>query len=159
MLLGPSPPALLLRCKVQEMELGSSASSDRRGDVRRHSCRVQASHGCVGTLAPFTSRLYARCHARHFSWLCSEENRWKGLEAYPLSCFFQPQISKRGYMVDVHKSVQMVTVGITFSSPGLPIPDVMLLARPAGSHAVHARCDRDNNGRGLKSAKSLELTR
>ncbi|KAM5217690.1 Golgi-associated RAB2 interactor protein 6-like [Hipposideros larvatus] len=69
------------------------------------------------------------------------------------------QISKRGYMVDVHKSVQMVTVGITFSSPGLPIPDVMLLARPAGSHAVHARCDRDNNGRGLKSAKSLELTR
>ncbi|XP_074170196.1 Golgi-associated RAB2 interactor protein 6 [Rhinolophus sinicus] len=69
------------------------------------------------------------------------------------------QVSKRGYVVDVHNSVQMVTVGITFSSPGLPIPDVMLLARPAGGHAVSARLDRGTNGKGHKSAKSLELTR
>lgn len=81
------------------------------------------------------------------------------METDPLSSFFQPQVSKRGYLVDGHNSVQMVTVGVTFSSPGLPIPDVMLLARPAGGHAVSARRDRGTNGKVLKSANSLELTR
>nr|XP_008508373.1 PREDICTED: protein FAM71C-like isoform X1 [Equus przewalskii] len=69
------------------------------------------------------------------------------------------QISKRGEVIDVHNSVQMVTVGITYTSPNLTIPDVMLLARPAVSCAVNARHDRDTSGRGFKSAKSLELTR
>lgn len=81
------------------------------------------------------------------------------MEADLLSSAFQPQVSKRGYVVDAHNSVQMVTVGITFSSPGLPIPDVMLLARPAGGHALSARRDRGTNGKRLESAKSLELTR
>nr|XP_010952274.1 PREDICTED: protein FAM71C [Camelus bactrianus] len=69
------------------------------------------------------------------------------------------QVSKRGEVIDVHNSVQMVTVGITFSSPNLTIPDVMLLARPVASCAVSARHDKDTQGRGFKSAESLELTR
>ncbi|XP_036910974.1 protein FAM71C-like [Sturnira hondurensis] len=69
------------------------------------------------------------------------------------------QISKRGEVIDVHNSVQMVTLGIAYTSPNLVIPDVMLLARPAVSCAVGAKHDQHTQGRGLKSAKSLELTR
>ncbi|XP_004423090.1 PREDICTED: protein FAM71C-like [Ceratotherium simum simum] len=69
------------------------------------------------------------------------------------------QISKRGEVIDVHNSVQMVTVGIAYTSPNLTIPDVMLLARPAVSCAVNARHDRDTQGKAFKSTKSLELTR
>ncbi|XP_014396392.1 PREDICTED: rab GTPase-activating protein 1-like isoform X4 [Myotis brandtii] len=69
------------------------------------------------------------------------------------------QISKRGEVIDVHNSMQVVTVGIAYTSPSLTIPDVMLLARPAVSCAVYARHDQHTQGRGLKSAKTLELTR
>ncbi|XP_072809135.1 Golgi-associated RAB2 interactor protein 6-like [Vicugna pacos] len=69
------------------------------------------------------------------------------------------QVSKRGEVIDVHNRVEMVTVGITFSSPNLTIPDVMLLARPVMSCAVNARHDKHTRGRGFKSADSLELTR
>uniref|UniRef100_A0A8D1NPL3 Golgi associated RAB2 interactor protein-like Rab2B-binding domain-containing protein n=2 Tax=Sus scrofa TaxID=9823 RepID=A0A8D1NPL3_PIG len=69
------------------------------------------------------------------------------------------QISKRGEVLDVHNSVQMVTVGIAYTDPNLAIPDIMLLARPALSCAANARHDKDTQGRGLKSIKSLELTR
>ncbi|XP_074056939.1 Golgi-associated RAB2B interactor protein 3-like isoform X2 [Macrotis lagotis] len=40
------------------------------------------------------------------------------------------EISKRGEVIDVHNRVRMVTVGIASISPILPLPDVMLLARP-----------------------------
>ncbi|XP_074133211.1 Golgi-associated RAB2 interactor protein 6-like [Sminthopsis crassicaudata] len=40
------------------------------------------------------------------------------------------QISKRGEVIDVHNRVRMVTVGIASTSPILPLPNVMLLARP-----------------------------
>ncbi|XP_006767101.1 PREDICTED: protein FAM71C-like [Myotis davidii] len=69
------------------------------------------------------------------------------------------QISKRGEVIDVHNSMQVVTVGIAYTSPSLTIPDVMLLARPAVSCAVFARHDQHTQGRGLKSVKTLELTR
>lgn len=55
--------------------------------------------------------------------------------------------------------MQVVTVGTAYTSPRLTIPDVMLLARPAVSCAVGAKRDRHTQGWGLKSAKSLELTR
>uniref|UniRef100_A0A8C8XZ81 Golgi associated RAB2 interactor protein-like Rab2B-binding domain-containing protein n=1 Tax=Panthera leo TaxID=9689 RepID=A0A8C8XZ81_PANLE len=54
------------------------------------------------------------------------------------------QITKRGEVIDVHNRVRMVTVGIASTSPILPLPDVMLLARP---------------GKGHKATKTLELTR
>lgn len=53
----------------------------------------------------------------------------------------------------------MVTVGIAYTDPNLAIPDIMLLARPALSCVANARHDKDTQGRGLKSIKSLELTR
>lgn len=62
-------------------------------------------------------------------------------------------------MIDVHNSVQMVTVGIAYTSHDLTTPDIMLLAQPAVSWAVSTRSDWDTQGRGLKSTKSLELTR
>ncbi|XP_028382220.1 protein FAM71A-like [Phyllostomus discolor] len=69
------------------------------------------------------------------------------------------QISKRGEVIDVHNSVQMVTLGIAYTSPNLVIPDVMLLARPAVGCTIDAKHDLHTQGRALKSAKSLELTR
>ncbi|XP_027794368.2 Golgi-associated RAB2 interactor protein 3 [Marmota flaviventris] len=69
------------------------------------------------------------------------------------------QISKKGEVIDVHNRVRMVTVGIASTSPILPLPDVMLLARPAKVCEEHARCGRPIKGRGRKSAKTLELTR
>ncbi|XP_053073899.1 Golgi-associated RAB2 interactor protein 6-like [Acinonyx jubatus] len=69
------------------------------------------------------------------------------------------QINKRGEVIDVHNSVQMVTVGIAYTSQNLTIPDIVLLAQPAVSYAVSARNDQDTHGKGFKSTKSLELTR
>ncbi|MBZ3875712.1 Protein FAM71B [Sciurus carolinensis] len=69
------------------------------------------------------------------------------------------QISKKGEVIDVHNRVRMVTVGIASTSPILPLPDVMLLARPAKVCEEHARRGRPIKGRGRKSAKTLELTR
>ncbi|XP_076711845.1 Golgi-associated RAB2 interactor protein 3 [Callospermophilus lateralis] len=69
------------------------------------------------------------------------------------------QISKKGEVIDVHNRVRMVTVGIASTSPILPLPDVMLLARPAKVCEEHARRGRTIKGRGRKSAKTLELTR
>ncbi|XP_068964354.1 Golgi-associated RAB2 interactor protein 3-like isoform X2 [Petaurus breviceps papuanus] len=40
------------------------------------------------------------------------------------------EINKRGKLIDVHNQVHMVTVGIASTSPVLPLPNVMLLARP-----------------------------
>uniref|UniRef100_A0A8D0T0G2 Golgi associated RAB2 interactor protein-like Rab2B-binding domain-containing protein n=1 Tax=Sus scrofa TaxID=9823 RepID=A0A8D0T0G2_PIG len=48
------------------------------------------------------------------------------------------QITKRGEVIDVHNRVRMVTVGIASTSPILPLPDVMLLARPATGCDEHA---------------------
>ncbi|VTJ75228.1 Hypothetical predicted protein [Marmota monax] len=69
------------------------------------------------------------------------------------------QITKKGEVIDVHNRVRMVTVGIASTSPILPLPDVMLLARPAKVCEEHARRGRPIKGRGRKSAKTLELTR
>lgn len=69
------------------------------------------------------------------------------------------QISKKGEMIDVHNHVQMVTVGIVSTSPVLPLPDVMLLARPTKVCEDCARHALPAKGRGLKSEKTLELTR
>lgn len=54
------------------------------------------------------------------------------------------QVSRRGDVVDVHNSVQMVTVGMVRTSPHLVLPDVMLLA---------------SQRRGNPSAHNLELRR
>ncbi|XP_006886001.1 PREDICTED: protein FAM71B-like [Elephantulus edwardii] len=64
------------------------------------------------------------------------------------------QVSKKGEVIDVHNHVRMVTVGITSTSPVLPLPDVMLLARPARGCE-----DRPTKKRGRKNTKNLELTR
>ncbi|XP_069340415.1 Golgi-associated RAB2 interactor protein 3 [Eulemur rufifrons] len=69
------------------------------------------------------------------------------------------QISKKGEVIDVHNRVRMVTVGIASTSPILPLPDVMLLARPAKICEEHARQGWFTKGRGRKTAKALELTR
>ncbi|XP_037352358.1 Golgi-associated RAB2 interactor protein 4 [Talpa occidentalis] len=68
------------------------------------------------------------------------------------------QITKRGEVIDVHNRVRMVTVAVASTSPMLPMPDVMLLARPATGledHAGRAQA----RGKGRKGAKALELTR
>ncbi|XP_038185000.1 protein FAM71B [Arvicola amphibius] len=69
------------------------------------------------------------------------------------------QISKKGEVIDVHNRVRMVTVCIASTSPVLPLPDVMLLARPAKVCEEHARRARFIKGRGRKPLKTLELTR
>lgn len=69
------------------------------------------------------------------------------------------QISKKGEMIDVHNRVRMVTVGIASTSPILPLPDVMLLARPTKVCEEHTKRIRSTKGRGRKPAKTLELTR
>lgn len=69
------------------------------------------------------------------------------------------QISKRGEVIDVHNRVRMVTVCIASTSPVLPLPDVMLLARPAKVCDEHARRARFIKGKGCKPSKTLELTR
>ena len=43
------------------------------------------------------------------------------------------QISKRGEVIDVHNSVQMVPVGVAYTSPNLTTSDVILPARLAVS--------------------------
>ncbi|XP_039105399.1 protein FAM71B [Hyaena hyaena] len=69
------------------------------------------------------------------------------------------QISKKGEVIDVHNRVRMVTVGIASTSPILPLPDVMLLARPTKVCEEHARHTRTTKGRCRKPTKTLELTR
>ncbi|XP_039078476.1 protein FAM71B-like [Hyaena hyaena] len=76
-----------------------------------------------------------------------------------LSSFFQQLINKRGEVIDVHNSLQMVTVGTAYTSHNLTISGIMLLAQPAVSCAVRARNDQDTRGKGHRSIKSLELTR
>ncbi|KAL6064411.1 hypothetical protein STEG23_006845 [Scotinomys teguina] len=68
------------------------------------------------------------------------------------------QITKRGEVIDVHNRVRMVTVGIACTSPVLPLPDVMLLARPApGGEDFPGHGQ--TKGKKRKAAKTLELTR
>lgn len=69
------------------------------------------------------------------------------------------QISKKGEVIDVHNRVRMVTVGIASTSPILPLPDVMLLARPTKVCEEHARHTQTTKGRCRKPTKTLELTR
>ncbi|XP_008071763.1 protein FAM71A [Carlito syrichta] len=69
------------------------------------------------------------------------------------------QITKRGEVIDVHNRVRMVTVGIACTSPILPLPDVMLLARPATGCEEHAGRGQARKKRSRKTAKALELTR
>lgn len=70
------------------------------------------------------------------------------------------QITKRGEVIDVHNRVRMVTVGIACTSPILPLPDVMLLARPAPCDDFPARGQSNSNkGKKRKAGKTLELTR
>lgn len=80
-------------------------------------------------------------------------------ETMLLSSFFQQQINRRGEVIDVHNTVQVVTVGIACTSHHLTMPDVMLLAQPAVSCMVNARNDQDTQRKDLRSTKSLELTR
>ncbi|XP_065749919.1 Golgi-associated RAB2 interactor protein 4-like [Phocoena phocoena] len=69
------------------------------------------------------------------------------------------QITKRGDLLDVHNCVCMVTVGITSSSPVLPLPDTMLLARWATGCDEHAEHSQAAKGKSHEAAKTLELTR
>ncbi|XP_021108292.1 protein FAM71A, partial [Heterocephalus glaber] len=64
------------------------------------------------------------------------------------------QITKRGKLTDMQNRGHFVTVGVTCTSPILPIPDVMLLARQATS------CDSQAPKRkNRKAEEPLELTR
>ncbi|XP_077923825.1 Golgi-associated RAB2 interactor protein 6-like isoform X4 [Halichoerus grypus] len=69
------------------------------------------------------------------------------------------QINRRGEVIDVHNAVQMVTVGVAYTSRHLTMPDAMLLAQPAVSCAVRARNDQDAQRKDLRSTERLELTR
>ncbi|XP_032014376.1 Golgi-associated RAB2 interactor protein 3 [Hylobates moloch] len=69
------------------------------------------------------------------------------------------QINKKGEVIDVHSRVRMVTVGIVCTSPILPLPDVMVLARPIKICEEHVRRGRFAKGRGRSPVKTLELTR
>lgn len=69
------------------------------------------------------------------------------------------QITKRGEVIDVHNRVRMVTVGIACTSPILPLPDVMLLARPAPGCEDFPGRGQTIKGKSRKAAKALELTR
>ncbi|XP_033708479.1 Golgi-associated RAB2 interactor protein 4-like [Tursiops truncatus] len=69
------------------------------------------------------------------------------------------QITKRGDLIDMHNCVCMVTVGITSSSPVLPLPDTMLLARWATGCEEHAEHSQAAKGKSHEPAKTLELTR
>ncbi|XP_057383870.1 Golgi-associated RAB2 interactor protein 4-like [Balaenoptera acutorostrata] len=69
------------------------------------------------------------------------------------------QITKRGDVIDVHNCVCMVTVGMASSSPVLPLPDIMLLARWATGCEEHAERSQATKGKSHKAAKTLELTR
>ncbi|XP_004477969.1 Golgi-associated RAB2 interactor protein 6-like [Dasypus novemcinctus] len=69
------------------------------------------------------------------------------------------QINKRGELIDVHNRVQVMTVGIASTSPSLPLPDVMLLARPADPREEYATSGPDAQREGPKPSKPLELTR
>ncbi|XP_007537919.1 Golgi-associated RAB2 interactor protein 6-like [Erinaceus europaeus] len=69
------------------------------------------------------------------------------------------QISKKGKVIDVHNSVQMVTVGIAATSPNLTIPDVMLLAQPTSGYAGSNKHSEDTYGKDDKSMRTLELIR
>ncbi|XP_029441201.1 protein FAM71E1 [Rhinatrema bivittatum] len=59
------------------------------------------------------------------------------------------QVTKRGEVVDIHNQVTLVTLGIAATSPILPLPNVMLLARPM--------CDTCNYE--TSSPESLQLSR
>uniref|UniRef100_A0A8C6C7R2 Golgi associated RAB2 interactor protein-like Rab2B-binding domain-containing protein n=1 Tax=Monodon monoceros TaxID=40151 RepID=A0A8C6C7R2_MONMO len=69
------------------------------------------------------------------------------------------QITKRRDLIDVHNCVCMVTVGITSSSPVLPLPDTMLLARWATGCEEHTEHSQAAKGKSHEAAKTLELTR
>nr|XP_058915714.1 Golgi-associated RAB2 interactor protein 4-like [Kogia breviceps] len=69
------------------------------------------------------------------------------------------QITKRGHVIDVHNCVCTVTVGIASTSPVLPLPDIMLLARRATGCEQHAEHSQPTKGKSHKVAKTLELTR
>ncbi|XP_057383792.1 Golgi-associated RAB2 interactor protein 4-like [Balaenoptera acutorostrata] len=69
------------------------------------------------------------------------------------------QITKRGDVIDVHNCVCTVTVGMASSSPVLPLPDIMLLARWATGCEEHAERSQATKGKSHKAAKTLELTR
>ncbi|KAM5295321.1 Golgi-associated RAB2 interactor protein 4 [Glossophaga mutica] len=69
------------------------------------------------------------------------------------------QTTKRGEVIDVHNHVRVVTVGITSTSPILPLPDVMLLACPAPGCEAHAGRGKGTKGKSRKASRTLELTR
>lgn len=69
------------------------------------------------------------------------------------------QITRRGEVIDVHNHIRMVTMGIASTSPALPRPDVMLLARPAPGLEEHAGRSQVTKGKRRTAAKTLELTR
>ncbi|XP_037658520.1 protein FAM71C-like [Choloepus didactylus] len=69
------------------------------------------------------------------------------------------QVNKRGELIDVHNRVRVMTVGIASTSPCLPLPDVMLLARPAVLSKEGARHGHNPPRGGHKPTKTLELTR
>lgn len=69
------------------------------------------------------------------------------------------QISKRGEVVDVHNRVRTVTVAVASTSPTLPLPDVMLLARPHTGCEEDSRRGQATKGKGRKASRTLELTR
>ncbi|XP_059002394.1 LOW QUALITY PROTEIN: Golgi-associated RAB2 interactor protein 4-like [Mustela lutreola] len=69
------------------------------------------------------------------------------------------QVTKRGEVVDVHNRIRMMTVGIASTSPSLPLPDVLLLARPATGCEQYSDQGHATKGKGRKASTTLELTR
>lgn len=74
------------------------------------------------------------------------------------SCAHVFQVSKQGGILDVHNQVQQVRVAIAATSPGLPVPDVLLLARPV-LHPQHLQPNLQHRYRPRARNKKFELTR
>ncbi|XP_016074699.1 PREDICTED: protein FAM71A [Miniopterus natalensis] len=69
------------------------------------------------------------------------------------------QITRKGDVIDVHNHVRVVTMGITCTSPVLPLPDVMLLAHQATCWEELGGHSKVTRRKTHKAAKTLELTR
>ncbi|XP_027714535.1 protein FAM71C-like isoform X2 [Vombatus ursinus] len=71
------------------------------------------------------------------------------------------QISKRGEMIGIHNQACMVTVGIASTSPIMPLPNVMLLARRVAYVEDQPRPEASSRSKMQHphSSKTLEFTR
>ncbi|XP_005376283.1 PREDICTED: protein FAM71B [Chinchilla lanigera] len=123
--------------------------------------RIRSSE-CV--LPYYTARSYRSMGVFNTSMGDLQRQLYKGgeYEIFKYAPMFESdfiQISKKGEVIDVHNRVRMVTVCIASTSPVLPLPDVMLLARPAKVCEEHAKRGLLPKKRTQMPKRTLELTR